>query len=58
MIKNLTREPDKYPPISAYEYLKWRLAQSYIDDNYEENKEVGKDGAQHLPEESEYSLLS
>ena len=38
MIKNLTNEPDKYPPISAYEYLKWRLAQSYIDDNYEENK--------------------
>ena len=58
MIKNLTSEPDKYPPISAYEYLKWRLAQSYIDDHYEENKEVGKDGAQHLPEESEYSLLS
>ena len=58
MIKNLTSEPDKYPPISAYEYLKWRLAQSYIDDNYEENKEVGKDGAQHLPEESEYSLPS
>ena len=58
MIKNLTSEPDKYPPISAYEYLKWRLAQSYIDDNYEENKEVGKNGAKHLPEESEYSLLS
>jgi len=58
MIKNLTSEPDKYPPISAYEYLKWRLAQSYIDDNYEENKEVGKDGTQHLPEESEYSLPS
>ena len=58
MIKNLTSEPDKYPPISAYEYLKWRLAQSYIDDNYEENKEIGKDAAQHLPEESEYSLPS
>ena len=58
MIKNLTSEPDKYPPISAYEYLKWRLAQSYIDDNYEENKAVGKDGTQHLPEASEYSLLS
>ena len=58
MIKNLTNEPDKYPPISAYEYLKWRLAQSYIDDNYKENKEVGKDGAQHLPEEAEYSFLS
>ena len=58
MIKNLTTEPDKYPPISAYEYLKWRLAQSYIDNDYEENKEVANDGAQHLPEESEYSLLS
>jgi isopenicillin N synthase-like dioxygenase len=58
MIKNLTTEPDKYPPISAYEYLKWRLAQSYIDNDYEENKEVANDGAQHLPEESEYSFQS
>ena len=58
MIKNLTSGPDKYPPISAYEYLKWRLAQSYVDNNYEENKEVAKDGSQHLPEESEYSFQS
>tara|TARA_B100001250_G_scaffold176453_1_gene151631 strand:- start:469 stop:1287 length:819 start_codon:yes stop_codon:yes gene_type:complete len=29
IVKNLTNEPDKYPPISSYEYLLWRLAQSY-----------------------------
>ncbi len=58
IIKNLTNKPDKYPPISAYEYLKWRLAQSYIDENYEENIQIAKDGAQHLPEESEYSFLT
>ena len=29
IVKNLTDEPDKYPPISSYEYLVWRLAQSY-----------------------------
>ena len=55
MIKNLTNEPDKYPPISAYEYLKWRLAQSYIDDNYVENEEIKKDGKQYLPEEQLYA---
>ena len=55
MIKNLTNEPDKYPPISAYEYLKWRLAQSYVDENYIENEEVKKDGKQYLPEEQLYT---
>ena len=56
MIKNLmVNEPNKYPPISAYEYLKWRLAQSYIDDDYVENEEVGEDGKQYLPEQQEYS---
>jgi len=54
MIKNLTNQPDKYPPISAYEYLKWRLAQSYVDDNYIENQEVGKEGEQYLPENEAY----
>jgi isopenicillin N synthase-like dioxygenase len=54
MIKNLTNEPDKYPPISAYEYLKWRLAQSYVDNEYIDNKEVGEDGKQHLPENQTY----
>ena len=53
-IKNLTNQPDKYPPISAYEYLKWRLAQSYVDDTYKENQEVGKEGEQYLPENEEY----
>ena len=55
MIKNLTNEPDKYPPISAYEYLKWRLAQSYVDNEYIENEEVKKDGKQYLPEEQLYA---
>ena len=56
MIENITKDPAKYPPISAYEYLKWRLAQSYVDDNYTENEEVAKYGDLHLPEESEYSI--
>ena len=43
IIKNLTNLPDKYPPISAYEYLKWRLAQSYDDDNYIENVQIMED---------------
>ncbi len=55
MIKNLTSEPDKHPPISAYEYLKWRLSQSYVDDDYVENEEVKKDGKQYLPEEQLYA---
>ena len=54
IIKNLTSQPDKYPPITAYEYLKWRLAQSYVDDNYTENEEVGKEGEQYLPENEAY----
>ena len=56
MIENITKDPAKYPPIPAYEYLKWRLAQSYVDDNYTENEEVAKYGGLHLPEESEYSI--
>ena len=56
MIENITKDPAKYPPISAYEYLKWRLAQSYVDENYTENEEVTKYGGLHLPEESEYSI--
>jgi isopenicillin N synthase-like dioxygenase len=55
MIENITKEPAKYPPISAYEYLKWRLAQSYIDDEYTGSDQVEKDGLKHLPEKSEYS---
>ena len=54
MIENISKDPAKYPPISAYEYLKWRLAQSYVDDEYIDNEEVGKDGKQHLPENQEY----
>jgi isopenicillin N synthase-like dioxygenase len=55
MIENLMSTPAKYPPISAYEYLKWRLAQSYVDDDYVENEEVKKDGKQYLPEEQRYT---
>jgi len=55
MIENLMGTPAKYPPISAYEYLKWRLAQSYVDDDYVENEEVKKDGKQYLPEEQLYA---
>ena len=57
IIKNLTNQPDKYPPISAYEYLKWRLAQSYVDNEYIDNKEVGEDGKQYLPEEHRYARV-
>jgi isopenicillin N synthase-like dioxygenase len=55
MIENLMGTPAKYPPISAYEYLKWRLAQSYVDGDYVENEEVKKDGKQYLPEEQLYA---
>jgi len=55
MIENLMGTPAKYPPISAYEYLKWRLAQSYVDDDYTENVQVREDGEQYLPEQQKYS---
>ncbi len=29
IVKNLTKEPDKYEPIESKEYLMWRLAQSH-----------------------------
>ena len=49
IINNLTNEADKYPPINAYEYLKWRLAQSYTDESYVQNEEINNEGVQHLP---------
>jgi len=55
MIENLLGTPAKYPPISAYEYLKWRLSQSYVDSEYIEDEEVKKDGKQYLPEQQKYS---
>ena len=50
IIENLTLQPRKYPPISAYEYLKWRLAQMYKDDTYVEKEELKEDEhlTQHL----------
>jgi len=55
MIENLMGTPAKYPPISAYEYLKWRLAQSYEDNEYIEDEQVREDGEQYLPEQQKYS---
>ena len=49
MIENFTNQPDKFEPVSAYEYLKWRLAQSYNDDTYIENAEIKKEGQQYVP---------
>tara|TARA_B110000196_G_scaffold237114_1_gene205516 strand:- start:219 stop:407 length:189 start_codon:yes stop_codon:yes gene_type:complete len=49
IISNLTNEADKYPPINAYEYLKWRQALSYTDESYVQNEEVNNEGVQHLP---------
>jgi isopenicillin N synthase-like dioxygenase len=48
IIYNLTDQTDKYPPISANDYLKWRLAQSYTDNNYIENEDVADEGAKHI----------
>ena len=56
MIKNLMiNESPKYPPISAYEYLKWRLSQSYIDNEYIEDEQVKEEGKQYLPEKQKYT---
>ena len=49
IISNLTNDADKYPPINAYAYLKWRLAQSYTDESYVQNEEINNEGVQHLP---------
>jgi isopenicillin N synthase-like dioxygenase len=49
IVKNLIEQQKaKYPPIKAYDYLQWRLAQSYQDDTYVENKAIQKEGRQHL----------
>jgi hypothetical protein len=49
-IENFTNQPDKFESISAYEYLKWRLSQSYVDNSYKENNEMSMEGQQYLPE--------
>ena len=49
IISNLKNEADKYLPINAFEYLKWRLVQSYTDESYVQNEEVNIEGVQHLP---------
>ena len=48
MIENFTDQPSKYEPIKAYDYLKWRLAQSYNDDTYIENEEIKKEGQHYI----------
>ena len=55
MIKNITDQPDKYEPISAYEYLKWRLAQSHDDTDYVPDDAIAQEGKQYLPEQQEYA---
>jgi isopenicillin N synthase-like dioxygenase len=50
VVENLIpQQKAKYPPIKAYDYLQWRLAQSYQDDKYVENTTITKEGQQHLP---------
>ena len=56
MIENFTDQPDQFDPISAYEYLKWRLSQSYVDNSYIENNEMSIEGQQYLPENQKYSI--
>ena len=51
MIENSTDRPPLYQPISAYDYLKWRLAQSYLDDKYQVNEKVGIEGKKYIPKE-------
>jgi isopenicillin N synthase-like dioxygenase len=48
MIENFTDQPSKYEPIKAYDYLKWRLAQSYDDDTYIEDVNIKKEGQQYI----------
>ena len=50
MIENFTDQPSKYEPIKAYDYLKWRLAQSYDDDTYIEDVKIKKEGQQYINE--------
>jgi len=50
MIENFTDQPSRYEPIKAYDYLKWRLAQSYDDDTYIEDVEIKKEGQQYISE--------
>ena len=48
MIENFTDQPSRYEPIKAYDYLKWRLAQSYDDDTYIEDVKIKKEGQQYI----------
>ena len=48
MIENFTDQPSRYEPIKAYDYLKWRLAQSYDDDTYIEDVNIKKEGQQYI----------
>ena len=48
VIDNFSNRSSLYEPISANEYLKWRLSQS-IDDDFQVNEQMGKEGKQYLP---------
>ena len=54
IVKNINHpEPDKYPPINAYEYLKWRLSLSH-DTDYVPSAEIASLGEQHIPKNQDY----
>lgn len=48
VIDNFSNRSSLYEPISANEYLKWRLSQS-IDDDFQVNEQMGKEGKKYLP---------
>ena len=53
IVKNITDKPDKYEPINAYDYLKWRLAQSH-DSDYVSDVSIAQEGEKHLPKYERY----
>ena len=52
-VKNVTNEPDKYEPINAYEYLKWRLSLSH-DTDYIPSLDIVNLGETHIPKNQDY----
>jgi len=51
LIDNFSNKPSLYEPISAYDYLKWRLAQSFKDHDFQVNKEIGNNVKKYLQKE-------
>ena len=54
VVTNLMNDKSKYDPISAYDYLQWRLSKSYVDDEYKEKTQTKQKGLSHLPENAEW----